>query len=112
MGDLFRICIYILPKSERLRNVKAHEQILLLPAEYSGPGSQEECHGVMTMTMRCQLASLMLDEGVVITPPSPRRVVRRMSTEFCLGIVTQWRGGHFSFYLPATGCGTNSVFAT
>ena len=59
----------MLPKSERLHKVKAHKQMLLLPAEHSGPGSLEECHGVIAMTMYCQLESLILDTGVVITPP-------------------------------------------
>jgi hypothetical protein len=44
---------------------------LLLPAEHSAPGSLEECHGVIAMTMYCQLDGLMLDAGVVITPPPP-----------------------------------------
>jgi hypothetical protein len=43
--------------------------MLLLPVEHSAPGSLEECHGVIAMTMYCQLESLMLDAGVVITPP-------------------------------------------
>jgi len=29
----------------------------------------EECHGVIVMTMYCQLEGLMLDVGVVVTPP-------------------------------------------
>jgi hypothetical protein len=28
----------------------------------------EECHGVIAMTINCQLESLMLDVGVVINP--------------------------------------------
>ena len=59
----------MLPKSERLRKVKANKEMLLLPAEHSAPGSLEECDGVIAMTMYCQLESLMLDAGVVITPP-------------------------------------------
>ena len=58
-----------MPKSGRLHKVKAHKEMLLLPAEHSAPGSLEECHGVIAMTMYCQLESLMLNEGVVITPP-------------------------------------------
>jgi len=77
MGDLFRFCIYVLPKSEWLHKVKPHMEMLLLPAEHSAPGFLEECHRVMAMTMYCQLESLMLDVGVVITPPP--RVARRKS---------------------------------
>jgi hypothetical protein len=58
-----------LPKSERLCKVKPNKGILLLPAEHSAPDSLEECHGVFAMTMYCQLDGLMLDSGVVITPP-------------------------------------------
>jgi len=43
--------------------------MLLLPGEHSAPASLEECHGVIAMTMYCQLESLILDVGVVITPP-------------------------------------------
>jgi len=43
--------------------------MLLLPAEHSAPGSLEECHGVIAINMYCQVESLMLDSGVVITPP-------------------------------------------
>jgi len=43
--------------------------MLLLPAEHSAPGSLEECHGMIAMTMYCQLEGVMLDAGVVITPP-------------------------------------------
>jgi hypothetical protein len=42
--------------------------MLVLPVEHSAPGSLEECHGVIAMTMYCQQESLMLDAGVVITP--------------------------------------------
>jgi hypothetical protein len=59
----------VLPKSERLRKVKANKGMLLLPAEHSAPGSLEECHEVIAMAMYCQLEGLMLDAGVVITPP-------------------------------------------
>jgi hypothetical protein len=45
--------------------------MLLLRAEHSAPGFMEECHGVIAMTMNCQLESLMLDVGVVITAPPP-----------------------------------------
>jgi len=58
--------------SERLRKVKAHKEMLLLPAEQCARSSQEECHGVNAMTMYCQLESSMLDVGVGITPPPPR----------------------------------------
>jgi hypothetical protein len=59
----------VLPKSERLHKVKAYKEILLLPAEHSAPGSREKCHRVIAMTMDCQVESLMLDAGVVITAP-------------------------------------------
>ena len=38
--------------------------MLLLPVEHSAPGSLEECHGVIAMTMDCQLESLLLNAGV------------------------------------------------
>ena len=59
----------MLPKSERLHTVKAHKEMLLLPAEHGAPGSLKECHRVIAMTMDCQLESLMLEAGVVINPP-------------------------------------------
>jgi len=59
----------VLPKSERLQEVKAHKEMLLLPAEHSAPGSLEECRWVIAMTMYCQLQRLMLDLGVDITTP-------------------------------------------
>jgi hypothetical protein len=40
-----------------------------LPAEHITPGSLEECHVVIAITMPRQLESLILDAGVVITPP-------------------------------------------
>jgi len=104
MGDLFRFCIQVLPKSESLRKVNAHKKMLLLPAEHSAPGSLEECHGVIAMTLYCQLERLMLDTGVDIAPP---RVGRRKSDQLFLGIVSQCGGGHFFFYLPAADCGMN-----
>jgi hypothetical protein len=52
-----------------MHKVKAHKEMLLLPVEHSAPGSLEECHGVIAMTIYCQLESSMLDAGVVITPP-------------------------------------------
>jgi len=67
-GDLFRFSIEVLPKSERLHKVKSTKEMVLLPAEHSASGSQEECHGVIAMTMYCQLESVMLDASVVITP--------------------------------------------
>jgi hypothetical protein len=99
----------VLPKSERLRKVKAHKEILLLPAEHSTSGSQEECHRVIAMTMYCQLESRMLDAAVVITLP---QVARRKSDQFCLGIVSQCGGGHCCFYLPTAGCRMNPVCET
>jgi len=59
--------------------------------------------------MNCQLECLILEEGVVITPPS---VARRKCDPLCLGSVSQCGGGHFCFHLPAAGCRTNQVFAT
>jgi len=41
----------VLPKSERLRKIKANKGMLLLPPEHSAPGSLEECHGVIAMTV-------------------------------------------------------------
>jgi hypothetical protein len=58
----------VLPKSDKLREVKPNEGMLLLPYEHSALGSLEECHGVIAMTMDCQLEGSMLDAGVVITP--------------------------------------------
>jgi len=55
-----------------LHKVKAQKEMLLLPVEHSASGSPEECHGVIAMTMYCQLESLMLDAGVVITSVSNR----------------------------------------
>ena len=69
MGDIFCICIEVLPKSERLRKAKADKGMLLVPAVLSAPGSLEECHGVIAMTIHCQLEGLVLDVGVFITPP-------------------------------------------
>ena len=59
----------MLPKLEGLHKAKAHKEMLLFPTEHSAPGSLEECHGVIAMTMYCELDSLMLDAGVVITLP-------------------------------------------
>jgi len=70
MGDFFCLCIQVLPKSERLCKVKAHKQMLLLPAEHSAPGSLEECHRVIGMTMYCQQESLMFEADVVIAHPA------------------------------------------
>jgi len=70
MGDMFCFRIQLLPNSERLHKVKANKGMLLLPAEYSAPGSLEECHRVIAMTTYCQLEGLVLDAGEVITPPA------------------------------------------
>jgi hypothetical protein len=42
--------------------------MLLLPVEHSAPGSLDESHRVIAMTMCCQLDSLMFDAGEVSTP--------------------------------------------
>jgi hypothetical protein len=57
MGDLFHFRIEMLPKSERLHKVKAHKEMLLLPAELIDPGSMEQYHGVIAMTMYRQVES-------------------------------------------------------
>jgi hypothetical protein len=49
-----------------MHKVQANNGMFLLPAEIGAPGSLEECHGVIEMTMHCQLEDLMLDAGVVI----------------------------------------------
>ena len=59
----------MLPKSEKLYKVKADMEMLLLSAEHSAPGSLEKCHGVIAMTLYCQLERSMLDVGVAITLP-------------------------------------------
>jgi len=43
--------------------------MLLLPAEHGAPGSLEECHGMIAITMYCELEGLMVDVRVLITPP-------------------------------------------
>jgi hypothetical protein len=55
--------------------------MLLLPVEYSVPGSLEECHGVISMSMYRQLEGLILDVGVVNTPTGlpKERMVNRTS---------------------------------
>jgi len=55
--------------SERLHKVKANKDMLLLPAEHSAYGSLKGCHRVIAMTMYCQGESVMMDAGVIITPP-------------------------------------------
>jgi hypothetical protein len=59
--------------NKRFHKVKAHNKMLLLPAEHSGPGSLEECRGVIGMAMYCHLESIMLDAGVYITHPRVAR---------------------------------------
>jgi len=54
-GSCVRILVEPTSKAERLCKVKANKGMLLLPAEHSAPGSLEECHGMIAMTMYCQL---------------------------------------------------------
>jgi len=60
--------------------------MLLLAAEHSAPGSLEECHAVIPMTMDCQQKGLMLNVGAVITP---NWVAQRKSGQSCSSIVSQ-----------------------
>jgi hypothetical protein len=64
---------------------------------------------VIAMTMDCQLESLLLNAGVLITPP---QVARRMSNQSRIHFVTQLGSGHFCFDLPATSCRMDLVFST
>jgi len=64
--------------------------MLLLPAEHSAPGSLEECHGVIAMTMYCQLDGLMLDAGVVITPLGCPEKEWLIAPRYCQSAMRGW----------------------
>jgi len=55
--------------------VKAHKEMLLLPAEQSAPGSLEECHGLIAMT-ELSAKECIVGCGCGYYPP---RVPRRKS---------------------------------
>jgi len=61
----------MLPKSERLHKVKANKRILRLPAEYSAPGSLEECHGVKWNDYVLPARGLNVECGCRYYPPPP-----------------------------------------
>jgi len=66
MQDGFCLCMYMIPKLERLQKVDANKGIVVLPAVYSASHSEEEWNGLTQMTIYRSLQSLIFNAAVII----------------------------------------------